>query len=92
MMDCWISPPTLHRGPRLTPPARRVPGLYFIGEVVDVTGHLGPEPFDPAFTPEVLHANLHQRRRQMKALLLDQGGSQPDEQTIRLKEAADVTF
>ena len=38
----------------------------------DVIGNLGPEPFDPAFTPQVLHASLIQRHRQMKPLLLDQ--------------------
>jgi hypothetical protein len=29
--------------------ARRVPGLYFIGEVVDVTGHLGGYNFQWAW-------------------------------------------
>lgn len=38
----------------------------------DVTGHIGPEPFDPAFTPHILHNRLLERRRQMKPLLLDQ--------------------
>jgi formamidopyrimidine-DNA glycosylase len=38
----------------------------------DVIGGLGPEPFDPAFTPQLLHARLIERRRQMKPLLLDQ--------------------
>lgn len=53
--------------------ARKFGRAWLTAHPEDVTGHLGPEPFDPAFTPEVLHANLHQRRRQMKALLLDQG-------------------
>jgi predicted flavoprotein YhiN len=30
--------------------ARRVPGLYFIGEVVDVTGHLGGHNFQWAWS------------------------------------------
>lgn len=38
----------------------------------DVIGHLGPEPLDPAFTPQLLHARLSKRHRQMKPLLLDQ--------------------
>lgn len=37
-----------------------------------VTGKLGPEPFDPAFTPQELHARLRAHRRQLKPLLLDQ--------------------
>lgn len=31
---------------------------------------LGPEPFDPALTPAVFHANLQRRRTPIKALLL----------------------
>ena len=38
----------------------------------DVIGGLGPEPFDPAFTPQALYARLHARHRQIKPLLLDQ--------------------
>ncbi|GAB4484925.1 MAG: bifunctional DNA-formamidopyrimidine glycosylase/DNA-(apurinic or apyrimidinic site) lyase [Anaerolineales bacterium] len=38
----------------------------------DVIGGLGPEPLDPAFTPQELHARLKQHRRQLKPLLLDQ--------------------
>jgi formamidopyrimidine-DNA glycosylase len=37
-----------------------------------VVGGLGPEPFDPLFTADVLHARLHAFRRQIKPLLLDQ--------------------
>lgn len=37
-----------------------------------VTAHLGPEPFDPAFTPQVLFSRLQSRHRQIKPLLLDQ--------------------
>jgi formamidopyrimidine-DNA glycosylase len=33
---------------------------------------LGPEPLDPAFTPEVLRAAAHGRRAPVKAFLLDQ--------------------
>jgi formamidopyrimidine-DNA glycosylase len=38
----------------------------------DVLSGLGPEPFDPAFTPQMLHTRLIERHRQMKPLLLDQ--------------------
>lgn len=38
----------------------------------EVIGRLGPEPFDPTFTPQELHARLRARRRQLKPLLLDQ--------------------
>ena len=38
----------------------------------DVIGRLGPEPFDPAFTPQVFHDRLLRHRRQVKPLLLDQ--------------------
>jgi formamidopyrimidine-DNA glycosylase len=38
----------------------------------DVLGKLGPEPLSRAFTPQWLHAALHNRHRQLKPLLLDQ--------------------
>ncbi len=38
----------------------------------DVIGSLGPEPFDPVFTPQELHTRLLQHHRQVKPLLLDQ--------------------
>ena len=38
----------------------------------EVIGNLGPEPFDPAFTPRVLFSLLQSRHRQVKPLLLDQ--------------------
>lgn len=38
----------------------------------EVIGNLGPEPFDPAFTPHVLFSRLQSRHRQIKPLLLDQ--------------------
>ncbi len=31
--------------------AKKVPGFYFIGEVVDVTGHLGGFNFQRAYQP-----------------------------------------
>ncbi len=38
----------------------------------DVVGSLGPEPFDPAFTPREFYARLQKYRRLVKPLLLDQ--------------------
>ena len=38
----------------------------------DVLGHLGPEPFSKEFTAKWLHAALHNKKRQLKPLLLDQ--------------------
>ncbi len=37
-----------------------------------VIGALGPEPFDPEFTPRILYSRLQAHRRQIKPLLLDQ--------------------
>lgn len=52
--------------------ARKFGRVWLTAHPQDVIGGLGPEPFDPAFTPQALHTGLHQRRRQMKPLLLDQ--------------------
>ena len=38
----------------------------------EVLGTLGPEPFSRHFTPQWLHAALHNKHRQLKPLLLDQ--------------------
>jgi formamidopyrimidine-DNA glycosylase len=38
----------------------------------EVIGSLGPEPFDPEFTPRILYERLRARHRQIKPLLLDQ--------------------
>jgi formamidopyrimidine-DNA glycosylase len=38
----------------------------------EVIGSLGPEPFDPAFTPQVLYSRLQSHHRHIKPLLLDQ--------------------
>lgn len=38
----------------------------------EVLGKLGPEPFSRQFTPQWLHAALHNKHRQLKPLLLDQ--------------------
>jgi formamidopyrimidine-DNA glycosylase len=51
---------------------RKFGRVWLTADAQDVIGELGPEPFDPAFTPEVLQARLLERHRQMKPLLLDQ--------------------
>ena len=38
----------------------------------DVLGALGPEPFDESLTPKILQQMLHERRRLLKPLLMDQ--------------------
>lgn len=37
-----------------------------------ILGKLGPEPFDPAYTADVLYQGLRETNRQLKPLLLDQ--------------------
>jgi formamidopyrimidine-DNA glycosylase len=51
---------------------RKFGHVWLTNHPEDVLGSLGPEPFDPAFTPQVLHARLLARHRQVKPLLLDQ--------------------
>jgi formamidopyrimidine-DNA glycosylase len=52
--------------------ARKFGRVWLTAHPADVLGKLGPEPFDPAFTPQVLHRSLQERHRQIKPLLLDQ--------------------
>jgi DNA-formamidopyrimidine glycosylase len=49
--------------------------VYLVTEPAAVPGiaSLGPDPLDPAFTPDVLAAILSGRRTQIKGLLRDQG-------------------
>jgi formamidopyrimidine-DNA glycosylase len=51
---------------------RKFGKVWLTSEQKKVLGRLGPEPFDPAFTPKVFHDLLRQRHRQIKTLLLDQ--------------------
>ncbi len=51
---------------------RKFGRAWLTADAKDVIGGLGPEPFDPSFHPQELHARLLQRRRQLKPLLLDQ--------------------
>jgi formamidopyrimidine-DNA glycosylase len=51
---------------------RKFGRVWLTAHPEDVIGGLGPEPFDPVFTPQMLHIRLIERRRQVKPLLLDQ--------------------
>ncbi len=51
---------------------RKFGRVHLVAEADEVTGALGPEPLDPAFTARALHARLAARKRQLKPLLLDQ--------------------
>ena len=51
---------------------RKLGRLYWAPKAEDVVGHLGPEPLDESFTPEVLAQRLNGRRCSIKGLLLDQ--------------------
>jgi len=52
--------------------ARKFGRVYLTDDVEKITGALGPEPLDDAFTLDVLRDRIANRQRQIKALLLDQ--------------------
>lgn len=52
--------------------ARKFGKVYLVREPGSILDPLGPEPFDRRFTPEALARRLHERRRLLKPLLLDQ--------------------
>ncbi len=52
--------------------ARKFGRVWLTAKPEDVLGRLGPEPLESEFTVEWLHAALHNKRRQLKPLLLDQ--------------------
>jgi formamidopyrimidine-DNA glycosylase len=52
--------------------ARKFGRILYTDDLAAATAGLGPEPLDRCFTPAVLGRLLHQRRRQLKPLLLDQ--------------------
>ena len=52
---------------------RKLGAMWLVTDEVDVTASLGPEPLDPAFTPELLSQRLSGRTAPVKALLCDQG-------------------
>jgi len=51
---------------------RKFGRVWLVEDPASVTGDLGPEPLDDAFTPAVLYRALQAHRRQLKPLLLDQ--------------------
>jgi formamidopyrimidine-DNA glycosylase len=81
----YIEPSSAHPGPhtratlalddgsslRFVDP-RKFGRLWWVADVEEVLGSLGPEPLGSAFTRPWLAAGLRARRRSLKALLLDQ--------------------
>lgn len=51
---------------------RKFGRVWLTAKPEDVLGKLGPEPLDEGFTAQWLHRALHNKRRQLKPLLLDQ--------------------
>lgn len=51
---------------------RKFGRIWLVTNADEVTGGLGPEPFDPSFDAQVLYDHLHAHHRQVKPLLLDQ--------------------
>jgi formamidopyrimidine-DNA glycosylase len=51
---------------------RKFGRVWLVEDPADVFGDLGVEPLSADFSPEWLFSALHQRRRQLKPLLLDQ--------------------
>ncbi len=52
--------------------ARKFGRLWLVEDPDRVLGRLGPEPLDEAFTAHELYRRLHEHKRQLKPLLLDQ--------------------
>ena len=51
---------------------RKFGRVWLTADPQEVLGKLGPEPLGTDFTPQWLYATLHEKRRQLKPLLLDQ--------------------
>jgi formamidopyrimidine-DNA glycosylase len=51
---------------------RKFGKVYLTDTLEEVTGAIGPEPLDDAFTVEIFRERLHGRSKVIKALLLDQ--------------------
>jgi formamidopyrimidine-DNA glycosylase len=51
---------------------RKFGRVWLTANIEEVLGRLGPEPFSREFTPQWLHTALHNKKRQLKPLLLDQ--------------------
>ncbi len=52
---------------------RKFGRVWLLEDPASLFDQLGPEPFDPALTPEAFYQLLQRRKRQIKPLLLDQG-------------------
>ncbi len=52
--------------------ARKFGRVWLVDDVLQVTGSLGPEPFDPFLTDEKFYIMLRSKSRQIKPLLMDQ--------------------
>jgi formamidopyrimidine-DNA glycosylase len=52
--------------------ARKFGRVWLTADAAKVLSGLGPEPLSDEFTPQLLYTRLHDRRRQLKPLLLDQ--------------------
>lgn len=66
----WLK---LSQGQRLVfNDARKFGRVWWVQEPASVLGRLGPEPLGEMFTPNWLDTALHEHRRQIKPLLLDQ--------------------
>jgi formamidopyrimidine-DNA glycosylase len=52
--------------------ARKFGRVYLTDDLMKITGKLGPEPLEDAFTLEIFRQRLANRQKMIKALLLDQ--------------------
>ncbi len=52
--------------------ARKFGRLWLVHDPQQVTASLGPEPLDQNLSPEIFYKRLHNKKRQLKPLLLDQ--------------------
>jgi formamidopyrimidine-DNA glycosylase len=70
---------------------RKFGRMWYVDDPEIILGVLGPEPLDPAFTPQRLYERLKQHHRQIKPLLMDQhfiaglGNIYADESLFRAK-------
>jgi len=51
---------------------RKFGRVWLTDDIHGLLGHLGPEPLEDAFSPDVLFSKLQTRNRQIKPLMLDQ--------------------
>ena len=71
--------------------ARKFGKVYLTNDILTITGKLGPEPLEDAFTVAVFNERLQGRKKLIKALLLDQtfvagvGNIYADEALFRAK-------